>query len=192
MVELCSYHFARWLVLVVKAHQNFLWFCLICLEGSCISLHKYSIANFISEPLSWKKSKLKKMTTKNIKRGWRHKNANKTTALLRLRSTVISLNVKPWLTVISYSDQTLKNKPVPTLGWSNGGSRSESGPLDGEGRTSSASQRSIPYTEVFISKSSAFRRSSSRTVQQYNCRSSYCWAILQRRLELPLLFFGSK
>ena len=33
---------------------------------------------------------------------------------------------------------------------------------------------SIQYTEIFFSKSSAFRRSSSPTVQQYNCLSSYC------------------
>ena len=42
-------------------------------------------------------------------------------------------------------------------GFLNGGSRSESGLLDGEGRISSAS-RSILLTEVFISKSNAFSR----------------------------------
>jgi len=41
------------------------------------------------------------MTTKYIERVLRHKSANKTTVLLSLRITVISLNAKPWLTVIS-------------------------------------------------------------------------------------------
>jgi len=45
-------------------------------------------------------------------------------------------------------------------GYSNGGPRSESGPLDVEVRTSSASQSCILYAEVFIPKSSAFTSAS--------------------------------
>ena len=41
-----------------------------------------------------------------------------------------------------------------------GGPQSESGHLDGEVRTSSASQMSILCTEIFIAKSSAFSRTS--------------------------------
>ena len=41
-------------------------------------------------------------------------------------------------------------------GYSNGGPRSESGPLDGDDRTLSASQRCILYPDVFIPKSCAF------------------------------------
>jgi len=44
--------------------------------------------------------------------------------------------------------------------YSNGGPRCESGPLNGEGRTSSATRRSILYKEVFIAKSTAFSRTS--------------------------------
>jgi len=38
------------------------------------------------------------------------------------------------------------------------------GPLDGEVRTPSASQRSILYTVIFIAKCCAFRRASEATV----------------------------
>ena len=43
-------------------------------------------------------------------------------------------------------------------GYLNGGPRSESGPLDGDLRNSSASQRFILYSKVFIRKSCAFGR----------------------------------
>jgi len=46
-------------------------------------------------------------------------------------------------------------------GYSNGGPRSESAPLDGDGRTSSASQRFILYPKVFIPKPCAFGRTSN-------------------------------
>jgi len=45
-------------------------------------------------------------------------------------------------------------------GYSNGGPRSESGPLAGEGRTSSGSQKSLLFTKAFIPKSSALSRAS--------------------------------
>jgi len=42
----CSYHWVKWLLLVVQAHQN-RWFCLDCAEGSSrpTNLHKFPIAN---------------------------------------------------------------------------------------------------------------------------------------------------
>jgi len=43
-------------------------------------------------------------------------------------------------------------------GYSNGGPRSESGPFDGDWRTSSASQRFILHPKVFILKPCAFGR----------------------------------
>jgi len=55
--------------------------------------------------------------------------------------------------------------------YSNGRPRSKSELLDGESRTTSTSQRSILYTEVFISKST-FLAVLPR--QFHNCRSSYC------------------
>jgi len=51
-------------------------------------------------------------------------------------------------------------------GYSNGGPRSESGPLDGDWWTSSASQRFILYPKVFIPKSCAFGRTSEATRRQ--------------------------
>jgi len=45
-------------------------------------------------------------------------------------------------------------------GYSNGGPWSESGPLDGAGRTSSASQTFILYPKVFIPKSRTFGHAS--------------------------------
>ena len=79
-------------------------------------------------------------------------------------------------------------------GYSNGGPRSESGPLDDDGRTSSASQRCILYPEVFITKFCVFGRTSKAFTprQLCDCRSSCCSAKLQCTPELgKLRFFGS-
>ena len=80
-------------------------------------------------------------------------------------------------------------------GYSNGGPRSESGPLVGDGGTSSASQRCILYPEIFIPKFCTFGRTSKAFTsrQLCDCRSSCCSAKLQCTPELgKLRFFGSK
>jgi len=58
-------------------------------------------------------------------------------------------------------------------GYSNGGPQSASGPLDGDGRTLSASQRCILYPEVLIPKSCTFVHTSKAGVCNIFCR----WAI---------------
>jgi len=80
-------------------------------------------------------------------------------------------------------------------GYSNGGPRSESGPLGGDGRTSSASQRYILHPEVFVPKFFAFGRTSKAFTpcQLCDCRSSCCSAKFQCTPNLgKLRFFGSK
>jgi len=61
-------------------------------------------------------------------------------------------------------------------GYSNGGPRSESRPLNGDGRNSSASQRCILYPEIFIPKFCVFGRTSKAFTprQLCDCRSSCC------------------
>jgi len=80
-------------------------------------------------------------------------------------------------------------------GYSNGGPRSESGRLDGDGRTSSASQRCILYPVVFIPTFCTFGRTFEGFTprQLCNCQSSCCSAKLQCAPELgKLRIFGSK
>ena len=68
--------------------------------------------------------------------------------------------------------------------------QSECGPLDGEVRTSSATQSCV-LQKSFIPKSSIFICASQQLTrcQLYNCRSSCCFAILQIIHEMPFLFW---
>jgi len=112
--------------------------------------------------------------------------------ILKILQKELAANVKQSkaVRVCETSRQLSKRTPHAkdlVQGYSNGGPRSESGPLNGDGRTSSASQRCIPY-QKFLSQNFALLAVLPKHLLLANCvtvdQAVFCFsAKLQRTPE---------